>query len=118
MFVLHAARTVECYGELYRKTEEYDKAMENYKKCLAISIRLVGKESSNVGDVYHSIGAAIREGDGDLDEALELVQMGMATAIRVYQSLRPRPWTCWIMSRKYCLRPAGAEQVCRRNFRA
>ena len=58
--------------------------MEIYKKCLAISIRLEGKESSNVGDVYHCIGAAIREGDGDLDEALELVQMGMATAIRVY----------------------------------
>jgi tetratricopeptide (TPR) repeat protein len=57
-------------GEVHRNKAEYDKALENYQKSLAIKLKQLGPDHPSVATSYHNI-AFVYKAKKDLPKAKE-----------------------------------------------
>ncbi len=57
-------------GLVYDNKGEYEKALENYKKCLEIRTKVLGPESIDVATTLNNIGIVYKN-KGEYDQALD-----------------------------------------------
>jgi len=70
-------------GRVMKESNNYEKAIEVYGKCLAVYENVHGKEHTETAVLYNNIGAVMRE-KGDLDGALEMSHKALAVNMKIY----------------------------------
>ena len=70
-------------GRVMRESNKYEKAIELYKKSLAVYENVHGKEHEFTTTLYNNIGDVMRE-KGDLDGALEIHHKALVVREKVY----------------------------------
>lgn len=71
------ARTYNNLGTEFESLGQYESALEQHEKCLAIFEKIFGTEHENTSTSYFNIGA-VRRKLGDLDGALEMYNKSIA----------------------------------------
>ena len=67
---IDVATTLNNIGGVYDNKGEYEKALDNYKKCLEIRTRVLGPDSIQVAATLNKIGN-VYDNKGEYEEALD-----------------------------------------------
>ena len=75
------ASTYNNIGLVHHNKGEYDKALEHYKKALAIDLKQLGPEHSDLASTYGNIGNVHNE-NAEYDKAQEYYQKALAINLK------------------------------------
>ena len=75
-------------GLVYTKIAQYDKALELFKKCVAIRLKTFGAEHPNVASSYNNMGN-VWLNKGEYDKALELYEKSLAIQLKTLGTEHP-----------------------------
>jgi tetratricopeptide (TPR) repeat protein len=81
-------------GWIYAKFAQYDKALELFKKCLTIELKILGAEHTDVATTYYYIGDLWQK-KGEYDKALEFYEKCLAIELKTLGAEHPYVAQCY-----------------------